>query len=59
LVTPDVWTAHVVPFVVATIVPALPTAVQLAGHPLADDTLLQVAAQIEAARPWIGRTPPL
>ena len=37
----------------------LPTAVQLAGHPLADDTLLQVAAQIEAARPWAGRTPPL
>jgi amidase len=37
----------------------LPTAVQLAGHPLADDTLLQVAAQIEAARPWAARTPAL
>ena len=24
-----------------------------------DDTLLQVAAQIESARPWAGRTPPL
>ena len=30
----------------------LPTAVQLVGHPLAEDTLLQVAAQLEAARPW-------
>ena len=37
----------------------LPTAVQLVGHPLADDTLLQIAAQIESARPWAGRTPPL
>jgi amidase len=36
----------------------LPTAVQLVGRPLAEDTLLQVAAQLEQARPWIGRTPP-
>ncbi|HZB77749.1 MAG TPA: amidase [Solirubrobacteraceae bacterium] len=37
----------------------LPTAVQLVGHPLADDTLLQVAAQLETARPWADRTPAL
>jgi amidase len=36
----------------------LPTAVQLAGKPLAEETLLQVAAQMEAARPWAGRRPP-
>ena len=35
----------------------LPTAVQLAGRPLAEETLLQVAAQIEAARPWADRRP--
>ena len=37
----------------------LPTAVQLVGHPLADDTLLRVAAQMETARPWADRTPAL
>jgi len=37
----------------------LPTAVQLAGRPLAEETLLQVAAQIEAARPWAARRPAL
>ena len=37
----------------------LPTAVQLAGRPLGEETLLQVAAQIEAARPWAGRRPAL
>jgi amidase len=37
----------------------LPTAVQLAGRPLAEETLLQVAAQIEAARPWADRRPAL
>jgi amidase len=36
---------------------ALPTGVQLVGRPLAEDTLLQVAAQIEAARPWADRRP--
>ena len=35
----------------------LPTAVQLVGHPLGEETLLQVGAQIEAARPWADRRP--
>ncbi len=35
----------------------LPTAVQLVGHPLGEERLLQVAAQIEAARPWAARRP--
>jgi amidase len=35
----------------------LPTAVQLVGHPLGEETLLQVGAQIEAARPWAARRP--
>jgi amidase len=35
----------------------LPTAVQLVGHPLGEETLLQLAAQIEAARPWAHRRP--
>jgi amidase len=30
----------------------LPLAVQLVGRPLGEDTLLQVAAQLEEARPW-------
>ena len=37
----------------------LPTAVQLVGRPLGEETLLQVAAQIEAARPWAARRPAL
>ena len=37
----------------------LPTAVQLVGHPLGEETLLQVAAQVEAARPWSGQRPAL
>jgi amidase len=36
----------------------LPTSVQLVGKPLAEDTLLQVAAQLEAARPWAQARPP-
>ena len=36
----------------------LPTAVQIVGRPLVDDVLLQVAAQIEAARPWAHARPP-
>jgi amidase len=35
----------------------LPTAVQLVGHPLAEDTLLQLAAQLEQARPWAAHRP--
>jgi amidase len=35
----------------------LPTAVQLVGHPIGEETLLQVAAQVEAARPWAGKRP--
>jgi amidase len=37
----------------------LPTGVQLVGHPLGEETLLQVAAQIEAARPWAAQRPAL
>jgi amidase len=36
----------------------LPTAVQIVGKPLGEDTLLQVASQIEAARPWAQHRPP-
>ena len=37
----------------------LPTAVQLAGRPADEATLLSLAAQLEAARPWAGRRPEL
>jgi amidase len=37
----------------------LPTAVQLVGRPLSEDTLLQVAAQVETARPWAQHRPPV
>jgi amidase len=37
----------------------LPSAVQLVGRPLAEDTLLQVAGQLELARPWAQRVPGL
>lgn len=36
----------------------LPTAVQLVGPPLSEETLLQVAAQLETARPWRDDRPP-
>ena len=36
----------------------LPTAVQIVGKPLGEDTLLQVASQIEAARPWAQHRAP-
>jgi amidase len=36
----------------------LPSAVQLAGRPLGEDTLLQVAAQLEVALPWAQHLPP-
>jgi amidase len=35
----------------------LPTGVQLVGKPLGDETLLQLAAQLETARPWAQRRP--
>ena len=35
----------------------LPTAIQLVGRPLAEEKLLQVAAQLEAAHPWAGIAP--
>lgn len=35
----------------------LPNAVQLVGRPLAEDTLLQVARQLEVARPWSDLRP--
>jgi len=35
----------------------LPTAVQLVGHPLGEETLLQVAGQLELARPWAAHRP--
>jgi amidase len=37
----------------------LPLAVQLAGRPHDEATLLALAAQIESARPWADRRPPL
>ena len=38
---------------------SLPTAVQLAGRPAGEATLLSLAAQLEAARPWADRRPEL
>jgi amidase len=37
----------------------LPLAVQLVGRPRDEATLLALAAQIEAERPWADRRPPL
>jgi amidase len=37
----------------------LPLAVQLAGRPHDEATLLSIAGQIERARPWADRRPPL
>jgi amidase len=37
----------------------LPLSVQLAGRPHDEATLLSLAAQIEQARPWAERRPPL
>ena len=36
----------------------LPSAVQLVGRPLGEDTLLQVAGQLELTRPWAQHLPP-
>jgi amidase len=37
----------------------LPLSVQLVGRPNDEATLLSLAAQIEAERPWASRTPPV
>jgi amidase len=37
----------------------LPVGVQLVGRPAAEATLIALAAQLEAAKPWIGNRPPL
>jgi amidase len=37
----------------------LPLAVQLVGRPYDEATLLSLSAQIEAARPWVHRRPPV
>jgi amidase len=37
----------------------LPTGVQIVGKPLGEDTLLQLATQIEAAHPWVHQRPDL
>ena len=37
----------------------LPTAIQLAGPPNSETTIISLAAQIEAAQPWRDRRPPL
>jgi amidase len=37
----------------------LPVSVQLVGKPSDEATLLQLGSQIEAARPWAGRRPPV
>ena len=37
----------------------IPTSVQLIGRPFDEATLLALSHQIEAARPWAGRRPPV
>ena len=37
----------------------VPTSIQLVGRPFDEATLLSLAAQIEKARPWAGRRPPV
>jgi len=37
----------------------LPVGVQLVGRPYGEATLIALAAQLERARPWLGRVPPV
>ncbi|MDX6603907.1 MAG: amidase, partial [Solirubrobacterales bacterium] len=37
----------------------MPLSVQIVGRPGDEATLLSLAAQIEAERPWSGRRPPI
>jgi amidase len=37
----------------------VPTSIQLVGRPFDEATLLSLAAQIEQARPWAQRRPPV
>src|SRR5258705_2539642 len=37
----------------------LPIGVQLVGKPFAEATLFRLAAQLEQARPWLDRRPPV
>jgi amidase len=37
----------------------LPTSIQIVGRPFDEATLLSLAAQIEKARPWADRRPPI
>jgi amidase len=37
----------------------LPTSIQLVGRPYDEATLLSLGAQIEQARPWVQRRPPV
>ena len=37
----------------------MPLSVQLAGRPDGEETLLSLAGQIERARPWADRRPPI
>ena len=37
----------------------LPVGIQLVGRPAAEATLISLAAQLEAAKPWISQRPPL
>lgn len=37
----------------------VPTSIQLVGRPFDEATLLSLSAQIEGARPWAGRRPPV
>jgi amidase len=37
----------------------IPTSIQIVGRPFDEATLLSLGAQIESARPWAHRRPPV